>query len=170
MQLMLKGSSPFFDNIVILRDGVIWLTHQAHNLVMQVQVLLPQFLKFIMIQIQTKLNVRDNTGIKSARCIKVYRGLSAKIGDIILISVTLLKKKVASKIKITKGNLFKALVIRTVYNHKQASGVYVKFQENSVVLLNNKDTVMGTRISGPIPRVLRKLKHLKVISLSSNII
>jgi large subunit ribosomal protein L14 len=123
-----------------------------------------------MIQIQTKVKIRDNTGVKYARCIKVYRGLSAKIGDIILVSVTLLKKRGSSKIKISKGNLFQALVVRTAYNHKQSSGTFIKFNENSVVLLNNKKEIMGTRILGPIPRDLRKVKHLKIISLSSNII
>ena len=123
-----------------------------------------------MIKVQTQLKTADNTGVKKAQCIKIYRGKSAKIGDTILISVKKIKNKSKNKITISKGNIFKAIVVRTKYQKKSLANNYISFGENSVVLLNNNNMPLGTRILGPISSHLRKNKQLKIISIASSII
>lgn len=123
-----------------------------------------------MIQMQTNLKVSDNTGVKKVQCIKVYTKKHAKIGDIILISVKKIKPKYNKKYKISKGDMFKAILIRSKYNQKNYINNYISFNENSVILLNNQKKPLGTRILGPMPIFLRKLKFFKIITLSSIII
>lgn len=123
-----------------------------------------------MIQIQTKLIIIDNTEAKQAQCIKVYTGKTANIGDTILISVKKTRSHTNSKIKIKKGEVFKGLVINTKYKRKKKLfNESILFDNNTVILLNNQNKPIGTRILGPISEQLRKLKQFKLISLASAI-
>jgi large subunit ribosomal protein L14 len=120
-----------------------------------------------MIQKQTKLKITDNTGAKKAQCIQIYKKKTATIGDFILLSIKKIKKK-HTRISITKGSLFKALVIRTKFKRKNVFNHYITFNENSVILLNSQTKQpLGTRILGPVSFDLRKQKHCKILSLSS---
>jgi large subunit ribosomal protein L14 len=123
-----------------------------------------------MIQIQTKLKINDNTGIKIGQCIKIYKSKTGKIGDVILISAKKLRLNPKKKNKIVKGDLFKALIIHTVYTTKNTIGNFIKFDKNSIIILNNQNKPLGTRIFGPITSEFRKQKNFKILSLSSNIL
>lgn len=123
-----------------------------------------------MISIQTLLSVVDNTGVKKVQCIKTLNGTPSKTGQIILVSLKKLKWNPKKKIKYKKGDILKALVIRTKYPIKNTVGNYIKFFENSVVLLNSKQSLLGNRIFGPVPRIFRKNKNLKVILIASYIL
>ena len=125
-----------------------------------------------MINNQTLLKIKDNTGGSKAQAIKIYKGRYATIGDIILVSIKKLRKKINNnnKNKIIKGNIFKALVIRTIYKKKNITDNYINFNENSIILLNNQLQPLGTRILGPVTNKLRKIKKIKIISLSSYIL
>nr|YP_010394616.1 ribosomal protein L14 [Plasmopara halstedii]DAZ89053.1 TPA_asm: ribosomal protein L14 [Plasmopara halstedii] len=123
-----------------------------------------------MIQIQTKLKINDNSGVKIGQCIKIYKKKFGKIGDMILISVKKLRPKQKKKIKIVKGDLFKALIIHTKYQKKSTINNMIKFDENSIIILNNQDKPLGTRIFGPITSEFRKQKNFKILSLASNIL
>ncbi len=123
-----------------------------------------------MINIQTKLNIKDNTGVKIGQCIKVYKKNTGLIGDTILIAVKNLRLNKKKKIKILKGDLLKALIIQTKYSKKNTIGTYIKFDNNCAVILNNQNKLMGTRILGPITSEFRKKKQFKIISLASNIL
>jgi large subunit ribosomal protein L14 len=122
-----------------------------------------------MIQKKTKVKINDNSGIKIGQCIKIYKKSFGIIGDKILISV---KKLHLSKqnIKIKKGNLFKAYIIQTKYNKKTTIQNIIKFDNNCIIILNNQNKPIGTRIFGPITSEFRKNKEFKILSLSSNII
>ena len=123
-----------------------------------------------MIHIQTKLKIKDNTGVKIGQCIKIYKKATGTIGDTILISVKNLRLNKKKKIKITKGDLLKALIIQTKYSVKNTTGNYIKFDNNCAVILNNQNKLMGTRILGPITSEFRKKKQFKILSLASNIL
>lgn len=123
-----------------------------------------------MIQIQTKLMIHDNSGIKIGKCIKIYKKRFGKIGDTILISVKKLRVNKKKKIKIVKGDLFKALIIQTKYQKISTIGNLIKFDKNGIIILNNQNKPLGTRIFGPITSEFRKQKHFKILSLSSNIL
>ena len=123
-----------------------------------------------MIQIQTQLKINDNSGIKTGQCIKIYKRKVGKIGDIILISVKKLRSNKKKKVKITKGNLFKALIVHTSYQKKSTIGNMIKFDKNCIIILNNQNKPLGTRIFGPITTEFRKKKNFKILSLSSNIL
>ena len=123
-----------------------------------------------MIQIQTQLKINDNTGIKIGQCIKIYKKKTGKIGDIILISVKKLRLNQKKKTKITKGDLFKALIIHTAYPKKSTIGNRIQFDKNSIIILNNQNKPLATRIFGPITSEFRKQKNFKILSLSSNIL
>nr|YP_008475391.1 ribosomal protein L14 [Thraustotheca clavata]AGS55530.1 ribosomal protein L14 [Thraustotheca clavata] len=123
-----------------------------------------------MIHIQTKLKIKDNTGVKTGQCLKIYKKAYGKIGDTILISVKSLRLNKKKKIKIVKGDLLKALIIQTKYSVKNTIGNYIKFDNNCVIILNNQNKLMGTRILGPITSEFRKKKQFKIISLASNIL
>ena len=122
-----------------------------------------------MIQIQTKLKIKDNTGVKIGQCIKIYKKNTGTIGDTILIAVKNLRLK-KKKSKIIKGDLLKALIIQTKYSVKNTIGTYIKFDNNCAVILNNQNKLMGTRIFGPITSEFRKKKQFKLLSLASNIL
>ena len=123
-----------------------------------------------MIHIQTKLKINDNTGIKIGQCIKIYKSKVGKIGDTILISVKKLRLNQKKKVKISKGDLFKALVVHTAYQKKSTIGNRIQFDKNSIIILSNQNKPLGTRIFGPITSEFRKQKNFKILSLSSNIL
>jgi len=119
---------------------------------------------------QTELKINDNSGIKIGKCIKVYKKKTGKIGDTILISVKKLRLKNNKKIKIIKGDIFKALIIHTSYSKKSTIGNIIKFDKNSIIILNNQNKPIGTRIFGPLTSEFRKQRNFKIISLSSKIL
>jgi large subunit ribosomal protein L14 len=123
-----------------------------------------------MIYIETKLKIKDNTGVKIGQCIKIYKKKKGTIGDLVLISVKSLRLNKKKKIKINKGDLLKALIIQTKYSVKNTIGNYIKFDNNCGIILNNQNKLMGTRILGPITSEFRKKKQFKILSLSSNIL
>lgn len=123
-----------------------------------------------MIHLETKLKIKDNTGVKIGQCIKIYKKKTGTIGDLILISVKNLRLNKKKKIKINKGDLLKALIIQTKYSVKNTIGNYIKFDNNCAVILNNQNKLMGTRILGPITFEFRKKKQFKILSLSSYIL
>ena len=123
-----------------------------------------------MIQIQTKLKINDNSGIKIGQCIKIYKKKIGKIGDTLLISAKKLRLNKKKKIKIVKGTLFKALIIHTKYHKISTIGNMIKFDKNCIIILNNQNKPLGTRIFGPITSEFRKQKNFKILSLSSNIL
>jgi len=127
-----------------------------------------------MIQVGTYLNVQDNSGARSVLCIKVlkgYRSRYAFIGDLILVSIKKLRTKRRLLSKVKKGEILKALIIRTKKNFKTLkNGDYNFFTENSVVLINKQNKLIGTRIFGVLPRKLRYTKFFRMISLSAGVI
>nr|YP_009329925.1 ribosomal protein L14 [Didymosphenia geminata]API83116.1 ribosomal protein L14 [Didymosphenia geminata] len=126
-----------------------------------------------MIQQKSKLKVSDNSGAKTVRCIKVLGGFKkkiAKIGDLIVVSVQNLRNKMKYNSKVKKKEVYRALIIRTKNSFTKKSGFISSFFENSVVLINKQGNPLGTRIIGPVPRILKKKTLQKVLSISSAII
>lgn len=126
-----------------------------------------------MIQQQTILKVADNSGAKTVRCIKVLGGFQkryANLGDIIVVSVQQLRNRSKKTSKVPKGGVFRALVIKTKKQYKRKDGLSFISQENAVALINKQGNPIGTRILGPIPKVLKKKKFMKFISLSIGLI
>ena len=123
-----------------------------------------------MIHLQTKLKINDNSGIKIGQCIKIYKKKTGQIGDTILISVKQLRSMKNKKIKITKGSLFKGLIVHTKYSKLSTIQNIIKFDKNCIVILNNQNKPLGTRIFGPITSEFRKQKKFKILALSSNIL
>ena len=126
-----------------------------------------------MIQSGTYLNVIDNSGAKDVCCIKVskgYRRRYAFIGDVITVSVKSLRSKRKATSKVKKGDVIKALVVRTKTNKKDFSGKTLGFLENSVVLLTNQSKPIGSRVFGTLPKTFNFSKYLKVSSISSTTI
>ena len=122
-----------------------------------------------MIQMQSILNVADNTGARSVMCIKVLGGSHrryASIGDIIKVSI----KDAAPRGRVKKGDVYTAVVVRTAKGVRRADGSLVKFDGNAAVLLNNKLEPMGTRIFGPVTRELRNEKFMKIVSLAPEVL
>ena len=122
-----------------------------------------------MIQIQTELTVADNTGAKRVECIKVLGGSKrryASIGDIIVVSI----KDAIPKSKVKKGTVHKAVVVRTKKSIKRNDGSQVKFDNNAVVLTDDKGEPIGTRIFGPVTRELRIKGQMKIISLAPEVL
>lgn len=131
--------------------------------------------KLIMIQQQTILKVSDNSGAKTVKCIKVLGGFQkkyAKLGSIIIVSVQKLRKKSKQLSKVKKGSIYKALIIKTKLKQKKKDGSTICFttDKNSAVLLNKKGNPIATRITEPIPFVLKKKKLTKFISISTGLI
>lgn len=125
-----------------------------------------------MIQIGTYLNVADNSGGKKIFCIKVLSSSQcryAAVGDLILVSVKTLRAKRRSFSKVKKGEIYKALVIRTKFPVYSFFGDKTQFTENAAVLLNKQQKIIGTRIFGSVLRSFRFTKFLKILSVSSNI-
>jgi large subunit ribosomal protein L14 len=124
-----------------------------------------------MIQTETILNVVDNSRARYAQCIKVFRGKYAYIGDIILVSLKNVRPtKKNQKIKVKKGQICRALILRTKKNSNRKNGTFIQFSENAVLLLNQKGKPIGSRAFGPTTQELRRLKNFKIISLISYLI
>ncbi|MEK6627866.1 MAG: 50S ribosomal protein L14, partial [Bdellovibrionota bacterium] len=107
-----------------------------------------------MIQMQTRLNVADNSGAKEVMCIKVLGGSKrrfASIGDVIVVSI----KDAIPNAKVKKGDVAKAVVVRTIHKLRRPDGSYIRFDDNSAVLINAAKEPVGTRIFGPVARELR---------------
>jgi large subunit ribosomal protein L14 len=122
-----------------------------------------------MIQMQTILNVADNSGAKRVACIKVLGGSKrryASVGDVIVVSV----KEALPNSKVKKGDVMKAVIVRTVKEVKRLDGSYLKFDENSAVLITNQMEPVGTRIFGPVARELRAKQFMKIISLAPEVL
>jgi large subunit ribosomal protein L14 len=126
-----------------------------------------------MIQGGTYLNIIDNSGAKKVCCLKVsggYRRRYAGVGDLIVVSVKSLRAKRRATSKAKKGEIFKALVVRTKASTKQFSGENISFFENAAVLLTNQKKFVGTRVFGVLPKKFRYTKFLRLTSLSSGLI
>ena len=126
-----------------------------------------------MIQQESILKVADNSGAKTVKCIKVLGGFKKKyanLGDIIVISVQQLRNKSKKTSKVSKGGVFRALVIRIKNKYRKKDGSFFLMQENAVALINKQGNPIGTRILGPIPKVLKKKKFMKFVSLSVGLI
>jgi large subunit ribosomal protein L14 len=122
-----------------------------------------------MIQMQTILNVADNSGAKRIQCIKVLGGSHrryAGIGDIIKVSV----KDAIPRGKVKKGEVYDAVVVRTAHGVRRADGSLIRFDGNAAVLLTNKLEPIGTRIFGPVTRELRTAQFMKIISLAPEVL
>ncbi|MCB1864687.1 MAG: 50S ribosomal protein L14 [Chromatiales bacterium] len=122
-----------------------------------------------MIQMQSQLDVADNSGAKRVQCIKVLGGSKrryAGIGDIIKVSV----KDAIPRGKVNKGDVFNALVVRTKSGVRRPDGSLIRFDSNAAVLLNNQLQPIGTRIFGPVTRELRSSQFMKIISLAPEVL
>lgn len=122
-----------------------------------------------MIQMQTVLQVADNTGARAVMCIKVLGGSKrhfAGIGDIIKVSI----KDAAPRGKVKKGDVYNAVVVRTRKGVRRTDGSLIKFDSNAAVILNAKLEPIGTRIFGPVTRELRNTKFMKIVSLAPEVI
>jgi large subunit ribosomal protein L14 len=122
-----------------------------------------------MIQAETKLTVADNSGARSVYCIKVLGGSKrryAGIGDIIVVTV----KEAIPNAKVKKGEVLKAVVVRTKKEIRRPDGSYIRFDDNSAVLINNQREPLGTRIFGPVARELRAKRFMKIVSLAPEVL
>lgn len=122
-----------------------------------------------MIQTESKLQVADNSGAKKLYCIRVLGGSRrryAKIGDIIIVAV----KEAIPHAKVKKGDVMRAVVVRTTKELRRPDGSYIKFDDNSAVLINQNGEPIGTRIFGPVARELRAKKFMKIISLAPEVL
>ena len=122
-----------------------------------------------MIQMQSNLEVADNTGARSVECIKVLGGSKrryASVGDVIKVSV----KEAMPRGRVKKGEVYDAVVVRTAKGVRRPDGSLIKFDGNAAVLLNNKLEPIGTRIFGPVTRELRTEKFMKIVSLAPEVI
>ena len=122
-----------------------------------------------MIQTESVLNVADNSGAKKVLCIKVLGGSKrryARIGDVIVVTV----KEAIPQAKVSKGDVLKAVVVRTAKELKRMDDTCVKFDDNSAVLLGNTGEPIGTRIFGPVARELRVKGYMKIISLAPEVL
>lgn len=122
-----------------------------------------------MIQMQTKLQVADNTGARSVMCIKVLGGSKrrfANIGDVIKVAI----KDAAPRSRVKKGEVYNAVVVRTARGIRRTDGSLIKFDSNAAVILNAKLEPIGTRIFGPVTRELRTAKFMKIVSLAPEVI
>jgi large subunit ribosomal protein L14 len=122
-----------------------------------------------MIQMQTNLDVADNSGARRVMCIKVLGGSKRKyasVGDIIVVSV----KEAIPRGRVKKGDVMKAVVVRTAKDIRRADGSVIRFDRNAAVLVDNKKEPIGTRIFGPVPRELRAKSHMKIISLAPEVL
>lgn len=125
-----------------------------------------------MIQINTILNVIDNSGAKTASCIKVLSGYKrryASIGDLILVSIKTLRSKRKIILKLKKGELYKAIILRTCSVNRSFVGDNINFFENSIVLLTKQNKFLGTRVFGTVPKKFKSTKFFKLLTLASGI-
>lgn len=122
-----------------------------------------------MIQMQTILDVADNSGARKLFCIKVLGGSKRKyagIGDVIVASV----REAIPNSKVKKGDVVKAVIVRTTKEIGRVDGSYIRFDDNSAVVINNQREPVGTRIFGPVARELRARKFMKIVSLAPEVL
>jgi large subunit ribosomal protein L14 len=122
-----------------------------------------------MIQMQTNLDVADNSGAKRVQCIKVLGGSKRKyasIGDTVVVSV----KEAIPRGRVKKGQVMKAVVVRTASGVRRPDGSIIRFDRNAAVLVNAQGEPVGTRIFGPVTRELRAKKHMKIVSLAPEVL
>jgi large subunit ribosomal protein L14 len=122
-----------------------------------------------MIQMQTNLDVADNSGAKRVQCIKVLGGSKRKyasIGDTVVVSV----KEAIPRGRVKKGQVMKAVVVRTATGVRRSDGSVIRFDRNAAVLVNAQGEPVGTRIFGPVTRELRAKKHMKIVSLAPEVL
>jgi large subunit ribosomal protein L14 len=124
-----------------------------------------------MIQMRTILEVADNSGAKRVQCIKVLGGSRrryATIGDVIVVAIK--EANSGPTVKVKKGDTARAVIVRTTREQARADGSYIKFDENSAVLVTKENEPVGTRIFGPVARELRGKKFMKIISLAPEVL
>jgi large subunit ribosomal protein L14 len=122
-----------------------------------------------MIQVESNLEVADNSGARRVQCIKVLGGSKrrfASVGDIIVVSI----KEAIPRGKVKKGDVMKAVVVRVRKDIRRPDGSVIRFDRNAAVLINNQSEPVGTRIFGPVPRELRAKNHMKIISLAPEVL
>ena len=122
-----------------------------------------------MIQMQSMLGAADNSGAKRIQCIKVLGGSKRKyagVGDVIVASV----KEAIPKSKVKKGDVVRAVIVRTAKEVRRADGSYIKFDTNDAVLINVAGEPIGTRIFGPVARELRAKRYMKIVSLAPEVL
>ena len=122
-----------------------------------------------MIQMQTNLDVADNSGARRVMCIKVLGGAKrryAGVGDKIVVSV----KEAIPRGRVKKGDVLQAIVVRTSQSIKRKDGSVIRFDKNAAVIVNKQSEPIGTRIFGPVPRELRAKNHMKIVSLAPEVL
>lgn len=122
-----------------------------------------------MIQAETQLDVADNSGAKRVACIKVLGGSRrryAGLGDVIVVSV----KEALPTARVKKGDVARAVVVRTKKGYQRSDGTYIKFDTNSAVLISKEGEPIGTRIFGPVARELRAKRFMKIVSLAPEVV
>ena len=122
-----------------------------------------------MIQMRTRLDVADNSGAKSVMCIKVLGGTRRKyasLGDVIVVTI----KDAAPNAKVKKGEIVKAVIVRTRKEVNRDDGTYIRFDTNAAVLINEVGEPVGTRVFGPVARELRDKRFMKIVSLAPEVI
>ena len=122
-----------------------------------------------MIQMQTNLDVADNSGARRVMCIKVLGGSRRKyasVGDVIVVSV----KEAIPRGRVKKGEVMKAVIVRIAKDIRRPDGSVIRFDRNAAVLITNQMEPVGTRIFGPVPRELRAKNHMKIISLAPEVL
>lgn len=122
-----------------------------------------------MIQMQSTLDVADNSGARRVQCIKVLGGSKRKyasLGDVIVVSI----KEAIPNGKVKKGEVAKAVIVRTAKEVRRADGSYIRFDTNSAVLIDDKNEPVGTRIFGPVARELRARQYMKIVALAPEVL
>lgn len=122
-----------------------------------------------MIQVETTLNVADNSGAKKVQCIRVLGGTGrryARVGDIVVAAV----KDAIPNSNVKKGSVVKAVVVRTKKEHGRNDGTYIRFSDNAAVIINENREPLGTRIFGPVARELREKKFMRIVSLAPEVL
>ena len=122
-----------------------------------------------MIQMQTKLDVADNSGARLLQCIKVLGGSkrkTASVGDVIVVAI----KEAIPRGRVKKGDVHRAVIVRTAKEVKRTDGTCIRFDKNAAVLVNKSNEPIGTRIFGPVTRELRGKKFMKIISLAPEVL
>jgi len=122
-----------------------------------------------MIQVESNLEVADNSGARRVQCIKVLGGSKRKtagVGDVIVVSI----KEAIPRGKVKKGTVERAVIVRTAFPVRRADGTVIRFDRNAAVLINKQNEPIGTRIFGPVTRELRAKKFMKIISLAPEVL
>jgi large subunit ribosomal protein L14 len=122
-----------------------------------------------MIQVESNLEVADNSGARRVQCIKVLGGSKRKyatVGDVIVVSV----KEAIPRGRVKKGDVHRAVIVRTAKDVRRIDGTSIRFDRNAAVLINKQNEPIGTRIFGPVVRELRSKNHMKIISLAPEVL